>query len=114
LTRNARRLSLDFRFRSGQDELDSRATRDVDRLVTFLGNHRSGKLLLLGFSDAVGSDASNVRLSRERAEAVSRELAARGVRASAIDGFGSELPLASNDDPLGREKNRRVEVWLLE
>jgi phosphate transport system substrate-binding protein len=114
LTRNARRLSLDFRFRTGQDDLDSRATRDVDRLVTFLGNHRSGKVLLFGFSDGVGDAAANVRLSRERADAVSRELAARGVRAGAVEGFGSELPVGSNDDPRGREKNRRVEVWFVE
>jgi phosphate transport system substrate-binding protein len=43
---------------------------------------------------------------------ISSELSERGVRAVDIEAMGSALPVASNDSESGREKNRRVEVWL--
>jgi len=110
--RNARRLSLDFRFRTGKNELDSRGTRDLDRVVAFLNGQPGARVLLLGFSDAIGDASQNLRLSRERAKAVGDELAARGVHPAVIDGFGTEMAVASNTDESGRERNRRVEVWL--
>jgi phosphate transport system substrate-binding protein len=45
---------------------------------------------------------------------VEAELAERGVRAALVEGRGSEMPVASNADEAGRERNRRVEVWLAE
>jgi phosphate transport system substrate-binding protein len=111
-TSGARRLSVDFRFRSGSNALDSRATRDVDRLVVFLRAHPGGRLRLLGFSDGNGDAASNLAISRDRAKSVADELETRGVHAAVVDGFGAERPVATNDDEHGREKNRRVEAWL--
>jgi phosphate transport system substrate-binding protein len=110
--KRARRLSLDFRFRSGTKELDSRGTRDLDRVVAFLNGQPGARVLLLGFSDGVGNPAQNLLLSRDRAKAVSDELAARGVHAAQVDGFGAEMAVASNSDESGRERNRRVEVWI--
>jgi phosphate transport system substrate-binding protein len=112
LTKHARRLSLDFRFRSGTKELDTRAQRDLDRVVGFLRDQPSGRLMLLGFSDGVGSAADNVALSRERARTVAQQLEARGVHPAVVDGFGPEMPVSSNADETGRQRNRRVEVWL--
>jgi phosphate transport system substrate-binding protein len=109
---NAQRISLDFRFRSGSDEPDSRAGRDLERLVNYLSDQSDLKLLLLGFSDVVGNVQANQRLSLERAKAIEHELTMRGVRPSVVSGFGSEMPLASNDSEAGRQKNRRVEVWV--
>lgn len=112
LTKNAQRLSVDFRFLSGRAELDSRALRDLDRLVTFLRQTPNAKLMLLGFSDARGSYAQNLALSHERAKKVADELASRGVFAHTVDSLGQEMPVASNANESGREKNRRVEAWL--
>jgi phosphate transport system substrate-binding protein len=114
LTKRARRLSLDFRFQTGTKELDARARRDLDRLLVFLREHPGGGLALLGFSDASGSPADNVKLSTDRARSVEAELAARGVHASAVEGFGAQMPVSSNADDEGRRRNRRVEVWLQE
>jgi phosphate transport system substrate-binding protein len=111
-TQNARRLSLDFRFRTGSADLDSRALRDLDRLMFFLRDVTAPKLILLGFSDGRGSPQQNLALSRERAKKVDEELAARGIRAARVDALGQEMAVASNDSDSGREKNRRVEVWL--
>lgn len=109
---NARRLSLDFRFRSGRDAMDSRGTRDLDRLIHFLATRPDTEILLLGFSDSAGDPSYNTQLSRQRAQAIASELALRGVRPAAVEGFGAALPIASNSSEADRERNRRVEVWL--
>lgn len=111
-TRNARRLSLDLRFRHGLNVLDSRATRDVERLVAFLHTHPGRRVRLVGFSDAGGTAELNAQLSKQRAKVVAAELEARGVHPSVVVGLGAQMPVGSNDTPEGRQRNRRVEVWL--
>ena len=108
---HAQRVSVDLRFRSASNQPDSRARRDMDRLVTFLQTFREAKVLLLGFSDSVGGVNSNLRLSEDRAKTIADELAMRGIHASVVTGFGAEMPVASNNTESGRERNRRVEVW---
>jgi len=112
LTARARRLSLDFRFRAGSDEIDSRATRDLDRVVQFLRDYPGAKLLLLGFSDPAGASSANLKLSQHRAATIAHELELRGVHALRVEGFGSAMPIASNAGDTDRQRNRRVEVWL--
>jgi phosphate transport system substrate-binding protein len=102
-TRGARRLTLDFRFRPGSGELDSRAIRDLERLVAWLSESPASQLLLLGFAD-------DRKLSLDEARAVAAQLERRGVRARLVEGFGAAMPLSS--DPEARQRNRRVEVWI--
>lgn len=119
-TADASRLSATFRFRSGigdldeEDALDNRALRDLGRLARYLEKpiEDGAKLLLFGFADAAGDYGFNLALSEKRARAIATKLASLGVEASAVEGFGEEAPVACNDTPTGREKNRRVEVWL--
>ena len=106
------RLSFAFRFRSGSDELDSKATRDMGRLVSHLSRHPNQNVSLLGFTDALGSAQQNAALSKARADNVADLLRASGVSPSQVLGLGGALPVASNNDELGRNKNRRVEVWV--
>ncbi len=108
----ARRLSLDFRFRRGEDALDSRGSRDLDRVVQFLHDHPDARVLLFGFSDSSGGRDANRRLAQARADAVAGALATRGVRAAIVRGLGAARPVADNRDAAGRERNRRVEIWL--
>lgn len=114
LTSGAERLSLNFRFRKGGKELDNKARLDLDRVVDFLGiSNMTGKnLLLLGFADDGGGAGNEIALSKDRAQAVADELRRRGVTPSVADGFGNYMPVASNSTEDGREKNRRVELWL--
>ena len=112
LTRTAQRLSFTFRFRSGSDELDSKATRDMARLLSYLARHPGKSVHLLGFADAVGVPQKNVQLSKNRADSVARVLNSSGVLPQQVLGMGGALPVASNDDDLGRNRNRRVEVWV--
>lgn len=112
LSRTGKRLSLDFRFRTGSAELDSRGLRDLDRLLAFLREQNGSRLVLVGFSDGRGSVGQNLKLSLERAKMIATSLRERGVQAIDLEAMGHELPVASNDSEVGREKNRRVEVWL--
>jgi len=111
----AKRLSLDFRFRTGSNDPDSRAELDLDRLVAFLGEqHPNGKVLLLGFSDSGGRTSTNEHLSLLRAQAIAHELTTRGVHPETVVGFGAKNPVAANTTEEGRRRNRRVEVWIRE
>jgi phosphate transport system substrate-binding protein len=112
LTKHAQRISLDFRFRLGSDQVDSRAMRDLDRVVQFMRGQGGAKLYLFGFSDNVGDQAHNIPLSRARAQVIAGELDRRGVHAAVVDAFGAAMPIAPNTTELDRQRNRRVEVWL--
>jgi phosphate transport system substrate-binding protein len=111
LTGGADRLSLDFRFREGSSQLDNKAVADLARVVTFIRDlHYSGdNLVLLGFDD---SKEATAHLSKDRADAVAQQFEQLGVKAAKVVGFGSQIAVASNDTPEGRQKNRRVEIWV--
>ncbi|MBP2301118.1 phosphate ABC transporter substrate-binding/OmpA family protein [Azospirillum picis] len=115
LAAKARRLSVNFRFRSNASTLDDKAAGDLDRLVDFLSRQKPedrGGLVLTGFMDAQEAHATNAGLSQQRAQIIAEKLRRRGVSVQSIMGLGAEVPAASNDTEEGREKNRRVEVWL--
>lgn len=113
---DASRLSLNFRFRSGSSELDNRGRRDLERLVNYLirPENRNKSIRLLGFADSRGERRANCYLSQIRAEKVATILQWRGVQTDLVKGFCEDMPIASNATALGRDKNRRVEVWLTE
>lgn len=70
-----------------------------------------------GHTDNIGSEAYNLKLSQQRAEAVKNYLVEKGIDSSRIEavGYGESHPLASNDDEVnGRELNRRIEIRVLE
>ena len=103
-----------FRFRTGSSELDTRANRDIGRIVGILEQQKyQGKsLILIGFADGSGPHPLNCRLSQDRAEIVRRELAEEGLNINQVVGLCEEAPVAPNDTPENKEKNRRVEVWV--
>ncbi|AYL99129.1 OmpA family protein [Mucilaginibacter celer] len=71
-------------------------------------------LKLAGHTDNTGSADLNMRLSKNRAEAVKAYLVAQGANASRIEatGYGQTQPIASNKTAAGRQQNRRVEFTL--
>ena len=86
--------------------------RTLDRLVEVLQKNPSWNLVLEGYTDNIGSLSRNVRLSEDRAESVKFYLETRGIHYSRITarGYGPENPIAPNDTPQGRAKNKRVEM----
>ena len=115
LVQGATRMSVDFRFQPGSVDLDSRGTRDMDRVIAFLKAQRvpANKIVLAAFADNSGQAATNQAVSQRRAEAVASALARGGFVPGKIASFGSELPVADNATAEGRERNRRVEVFLV-
>jgi len=71
-------------------------------------------LKLGGHTDHIGSDAANMRLSKDRAESVKNYLVAQGANNGRIEavGYGESQPVATNNTAAGRQKNRRVEFTL--
>ena len=114
LARNAERLDVNFRFTTASSQLDNKAVSDLDRVTDLLGKppYLGRYILLFGFADSTGTPMSNLTLSKARAETVAQQLRQRGVSPAVVTGFGKELPVDSNDTEAGKEKNRRVEVWL--
>ena len=112
----AQRLSVNFRFAKSSSVLDVKAAADIERVAPRFAEQdfRGKQVLLAGFADSRGGDAINIPLSQDRSRSVSSELQKRGVPVAAAIGLGSQLPVAPNTDETGWEKNRRVEIWLLD
>jgi OmpA-OmpF porin, OOP family len=71
------------------------------------------QVVIEGHTDSYGDDQANLNLSRRRAEAIGAYLTGTlGVAASRVSaiGYGETQPIASNDTPQGRERNRRIDV----
>jgi phosphate transport system substrate-binding protein len=111
---HATRLSTNFRFQPNSTALDNRGQRDLDRLVNYVVSAHASptQIILVGFADNKGSATANLTVSKKRAEAVAAELAEHGVKVGKVLAFGSDLPVADNNSDDGRERNRRVEVYL--
>lgn len=114
LASEAQRLTVNFRFEEGTAQLDNKAQRDLDRVADYLRAHGKlvGSAALIGFGDTKSDPTRAALLSKLRAMTVRRELSKRGAFFREINGMGSELPVASNDQGSGRVKNRRVEIWV--
>ena len=113
LTARSQRLSINFRFKDGSDELDTKGISDLDRLVKYVETNAPKRVQLFGFSDTEGDKAQNIELSLRRAKVVEQHLIARGIYPLVARGMGEEAPLASSKTEEGRRMNRRVEVWFL-
>lgn len=116
--KGASRLSITFRFANADANLDNRSLADVARLRDLLlsPEYKSKKVTLLGFADAVGPFPANLKLAERRSAQVLRALTAAGgapLRSQIMTrAYGELAPVACNDSPDARAKNRRVEVWV--
>jgi len=112
---SSRRISVSFRFVKESSELDSQSVFDLTRLSDFLDERFSNvcSIILMGFTDSTGSSEQNKEFSIKRAGTVADYLKEKaGFHVSGIYGFGELFPVAPNDTRWGRDRNRRVEVWL--
>ncbi len=114
LTKDATELATHIHFRTGSNDLDARANRDIGRIsgVYSQPEYQHKKVILIGFADGSGSHALNCKLSQDRADRVKQELVVEGLAFDQVVGLCDDAPIAPNDTPENREKNRRVEVWI--
>ena len=84
----------------------------VEHAVRVMGENPSMHVVVDGYTDSIGSDAYNLKLSERRAEAVRDLMVQKGISASRITthGYGKSRPVASNNTAEGRAENRRVEI----
>ena len=105
----------DINFEFGKAELLPGARQTIDPLVEVLKKDPKRNVLIEGFTDSIGSYQYNMKLSLQRANAVRDAITAKGIWAGRITtkGYGQQFPVASNETPAGRQKNRRVEIIIL-
>lgn len=101
-------------FATNKTQILPESEEALTTLFTLLNENPSISILITGHTDAVGSDASNQRLSEGRAKAVREALITRGIDGSRIaaEGKGESEPVATNDTEEGRALNRRVEITI--
>ncbi|SIO13724.1 OmpA family protein [Vannielia litorea] len=111
---HGRAVLEDLAFATGSSQLEVGEYTSLDLLAGYLKTHPERSVVLVGHTDAEGSLAGNIALSKKRAGAVEARLTALGVPASQIkaEGVGFLSPITSNLTEEGREANRRVEAIL--
>jgi outer membrane protein OmpA-like peptidoglycan-associated protein len=104
----------DAGFATDSAQLNSRLHPALDQLATSLAQNPTEMVQIYGYTDSTGGDSVNYPLSQDRAQSVQSYLISHGVQAQriAVQGLGSQNPVASNDTVDGRAQNRRVEIYV--
>lgn len=105
--------TVNFGFDSS--DLTSTAKSNLDKIAKVFIDNPKTVITIYGYTDSVGKDEYNMKLSRSRANAVRSYLGSKGigVRRMTAQGMGEADPIASNDTDAGRAKNRRVEFGIV-
>ncbi len=113
---NVANIMRNVYFDFSKATLKKESYNEIEKLVKMLNANPTMKIEISGHTDFIGGSAYNKELSRQRASAVRDYIINKGIaknRVTAV-GYGSERPLASNDDEEeGRELNRRTEFTIL-
>jgi outer membrane protein OmpA-like peptidoglycan-associated protein len=102
----------DVLFDTGQYSLKSGAREKLAKVAGILLAYPGLNIAVGGYTDNIGGDEMNQKLSENRATSVRDYLVQQGVTANSVSatGFGNTSPVASNNSSAGRQQNRRVEL----
>lgn len=105
----------DCNFETGKANLEPESFAVLDELVAYLNRKDDERIEIGGHTDNVGSKASNLKLSEDRANTVRDYLISKGIDASRLEakGYGMSVPIDDNKTESGRAANRRTEVKIL-
>jgi outer membrane protein OmpA-like peptidoglycan-associated protein len=103
-------------FKTNSYELDSSSTIELNKLVKLLYENPKIVIEIDGYTDNVGTSASNITLSQNRAAAVTEYLISKGILKNRVSakGFGEKNPIADNNTESGRAQNRRTEMRVIQ
>lgn len=103
-------------FATGKDIIKPESLASLDELAELMKKYPGWKLKIEGHTDNQGKRESNLLLSKKRAEAVKKYLNKKGIdtKRFEVKYFGPDRPIAPNDTEEGRQKNRRVEMTIVE
>jgi OOP family OmpA-OmpF porin len=106
-------LSFVF-FDTDKAVLKPESYSSLDSLAAFLSDEKKYYITISGHTDNSGDENKNQALSKARAKAVADYLISKGINPDRIksEGWGSAKPVAENETPEGRARNRRVEYTL--
>ncbi len=102
----------DVLFDTDKFTLRPLAREKLAKVAGIVSGHPSLRLEVEGYTDSVGTDEYNQKLSERRGAAVRDYLTEAGMTGASVSskGFGEAMPVASNDTAQGRQQNRRVEL----
>ena len=102
-----------IQFKTGSAVLTASSKTILDKVVRTLQDNPEIEVEVRGYTDNTGNYDNNVKLSKQRAEAVKKYLVDNNIESSRIKtaGFGPDNPIAPNDTKEGRRKNRRIEFY---
>lgn len=102
-------------FEFGSDKLLASSYNDLELVLEYLNQNENAKIKIIGYTDNVGSAADNLKLSERRAKAVYNFFIKFKIDKDRLEylGKGEDDPIDTNSTPIGRKKNRRVEIELL-
>ncbi|HSY65054.1 MAG TPA: OmpA family protein [Terriglobales bacterium] len=102
----------DVLFDTGRYSLKPGAREKLAKVAGILLAYPGLNIAVGGYTDNVGGDEMNQRLSENRASSVRDYLVQQGVTTNSVSarGFGNTSPVASNENSSGRQQNRRVEL----
>ena len=109
-------IPSDVSFDVGRSAIKPNFAPVLNHFATSLNQNSVTTVTIIGHTDSTGSDAINNPLSIDRADAARDYLVSRGVARTRIvtDGRGSREPVADNATQQGRDRNRRVEIYVAE
>jgi outer membrane protein OmpA-like peptidoglycan-associated protein len=102
------------RFETSKSTLTATAKENLDKLIPVFQSYADTDIVIYGYTDSTGSVSFNQTLSEQRAASVRSYLASKGLNANRFQtkGMGINDPIATNETPEGRSKNRRVEFTI--
>lgn len=105
-------LAKNIYFKTASAELNSRSYKSLYEILHFMNKFQTLRLTVEGHTDNQGDSVMNQGLSERRVKSVVDFLTIRGVDAARLStsGYGLTKPVATNNTPEGRAKNRRVEM----
>ena len=102
-------------FETAKATLKPESFAQLETVLKFMDSNPTIRMEISGHTDNTGSLKLNTRLSQARAESVVEYLIEHGILADRLDakGYAFSQPIAPNDTPEGRARNRRVEFMIL-
>jgi len=103
-------------FETAKFDLKAESMVELKKIVGFLNDNPKLKIEVSGHTDNRGDANFNKKLSEDRAKSVYYYLVESGILANRLNwaGYGAEFPIYSNEDEVGRSKNRRTEFKIIE
>jgi outer membrane protein OmpA-like peptidoglycan-associated protein len=105
-----------LQFDTNKSTIKASSLPNLNKMAEMMVKNTKFKVILKGHTDNQGNDELNMKLSQDRVNTVKEYLVSKGIDAGRITalGYGDKRPIATNETPEGRQKNRRVEFEIVQ